>query len=260
MPTKFAELLPGNYLWTTRYPGIVPLAGFVWLEMLPLTAYLYFHMGCVALLYPLLQWLFLGLYELGYIANDKAGTAAEQQSRPVVDVIGKHLGFVLLSRVVLFLGGALLVARYQGVTEALSFIAISIAVVILLLVHTWLGGLRPPLSRLRIVSFAWLAFSKYMPAAVVFAPFSVVFPGLLWIFLVYGAGRIAAYTVSKSSLPSTAMSDLNSLWYVAALPAAIVYYGYIDDGAGGVAILGVFGIYHAIFLLKRGWNSRFGRG
>ena len=246
--------MPGGYLMLTRYPGVLPVVGFLWLELLPLTAYLYFVIGLQALLYPFLHIVFLGLYELGYVFNDRAQTASERPRRARYAMAGELFWCALLLRVLLFVIVTVLVDQYIGLIEALSFAISSLVIVALLLVHTSLGELREPLSRLRLISFAWLALSKYGPAALALVPMGVVLPALVWIFLVYGAGRVVDYTVNKVSPLDTDIPDLNGLWYVAALPSGAFMCFYLDNPMAGLAILGIFGAYYAVSLLKRVWG------
>lgn len=254
MPTRLPALLPAGYLTVTRYPGVLPVVGFVWLELLPFTAYLYFVVGLKALLYPVLHIVFLGLYELGYVFNDRAQTASERTGRGKYTLAGQLLRTALLVRMLLFVIAIALIAHHAGIMKALNFAVFSLGIVVLLFAHTWLGERSQPLSRLRIISFAWLASGKYAPAALALVTLEAVVPPLVVIFLVYGAARVVDYTVNKVSALDVGIPEVYSLWYVAALPAAISMCLYSGSTVAGLAILGVFAAYYVVSSAKRAWG------
>ncbi len=254
MSAKLLALLPGGYLTVTRYPGILPVAGFIWLELLPFTLYLYFVVGLQALLYPILHIGFLGLYELGYFHNDRAQTATERPERGQCILVGWLLLAALFLRILFFISASAFVVHQVGVINALNYVASSLGVVALLFLHTWLGERRQPLSHLRVVSFGWLASSKYAPAALALVAVETVASPLVVIFLVYGAMRVVDYTVSKFSTLDSKIPEFYSVWYLAALPVAIFMCLYIDNVMGGFAIVGVFGAYYLVSFLRIVWG------
>lgn len=245
-------LVPGAYLVATRYPGWVPVAGFFWLEVLPFTCLLYYSAGARALLFPLLHWLFLGLYELGYVANDRAGTSKERPARPAVVLRGGGLYWAASVRIVAWTLGIALCAFWLGAEAAWQFAVVSIMVVATLFLHTYIGTRSRRVSALRVLSFTALAFGKYAPAALALAPLYIVVPGLAWIFLLYGAGRVLDYSSRKLFARPFEMIDINALWYFAVLVPALGLIVCDRAVEGALTSLSIFGLYYLLLLIRRG--------
>jgi hypothetical protein len=246
--------VPGAYMVATRYPGWKPVLGFLWLEVLPLTAYLYYSLGAKALLFPLLHWLFLGLYELGYLVNDHADTARERPERPAVRLEGWWLPAAIAFRLSGLAIALALCGEWIDGVAARDFIKASALIVALLLFHTFLGARQSPLAAFRVASFAGLAFGKYAPAALALATPDIVMPALAWIFLLYGAGRVLDYALDKWTSRSVRMLNINALWYLAMLfPAAALVECEIA-AEGSFACLCVFGAYYLLLILKKSYR------
>lgn len=247
-------LVPGAYMVATRYPGWRPVLGFLWLEILPLTAYLYYSIGTKALLFLLLHWSFLGFYELGYLVNDRADTAAERPERPAVRMEGLWLLAAIVCRFFALAIVLALCGEWVDSAAVMNFTKASALIVMLLLFHTFLGARQSPLAAFRVASFASLAFGKYAPAALALAAPDIVMPALAWIFLLYGAGRVLDYAVGKWKIKPVRMLDINTLWYLAMLfpAAALVEYGIAAEGS--FACLCVFGAYYLLLILKKSFQ------
>lgn len=255
--TSVVAFVPGAYLVATRYPGCLQVAGFIWLETLPFTGFLFYSIGMKALWFPVLHWLFLGFYELGYLVNDRATTATERSGRPVVTLAGWYLFAAATIRLSALYLAVALWGRWVDSPAALDFAIASVAVVTLLLFHTYIGARQSIVASLRVVSFAGLAFGKYAPAALALAPLPIVTHGLVWIFLLYGAGRVLDYTLSKVPGRLFEMMDVNALWYLAVLFPAVGLISFGQAAGGSFASLCVFGAYYLLVVLKRSYR-RFG--
>lgn len=252
--TSVVAFIPGAYLVATRYPGYSQVVGFFWLETLPFTGFLFYSIGIKALWFPVLHWLFLGLYELGYLFNDSAKTATERSGRPALSLAGGYLFAAVTIRLAALLLVVALWGRWIDYPAALNFAVASVVIVALLFFHTYIGARQSIVARLRVVSFAALAFGKYAPAALALASMPIVVQGLVWIFLLYGAGRVLDYSLSKVWGNPAEMMDVNALWYLAVLFPAIGLISYEAAGEGALASLCVFGAYYLVAILKRSYR------
>ena len=249
--TDAIALVPGAYLVATRYPGWVPMAGFFWLEILPLSCLLLLIVGPKALLFVFFHWVFLGLYEIGYWVNDRAATSGERSRRPRVPLERGSLVMALTSRLIVLAVSIGLCTLWLQREAALAFAGAATAVFLLLLLHSFVGTLTPALAKLRLLTFAGLAFGKYAPAALALAPVTVVAQALCWIFLLYGGGRVVEYALLKVRGESVEVPDVKALWYLAALMPAVVLSTHSEYGRGMQASLWVLGAYFLLRLVKR---------
>lgn len=244
-------LVPGAYLVATRYPGMLQMAGFFWLEILPMSCLLLFVAGTKALLFVFFHWAFLGLYEIGYWVNDRASTSRERSCRPQFSLDRNRLVVALIGRLAVLAVCVCLGALWFDTDAALAFTGAAAAVFLLLLLHSFVGTLTPALAKLRVVTFAGLAFGKYAPAALAVAPVPVVTQALGWIFLLYGGGRVVEYGLLKVENAAFDMQDVKALWYLAALMPAIALIEYSEYGRGLLTSLWVFGAYFLLRAVKR---------
>ncbi len=247
-------LIPGAYLVITRYPGWKQVIGFLWLEILPLTCMLLFSVGLKACLFVFFHWLFLGLYEIGYWVNDRAGTSGERSGRPRLSLERSWLIAALISRLLALAAAIGLCTFLFDKTAALAYVCASVIVFMLLLLHTYVGELVSIAAKLRVVTFAGLAFGKYAPAALALAPAAIVAQALGWVFLAYGGGRVVEYAMTKMQTRTVDVPDVKALWYLAALMPAVILSGYSEYAHGVVACLSVFGAYYLLWSIKRSFR------
>lgn len=250
----FAErrwFIPGTYLYATRYFGVVPVVGFVWLEMLPSVAFLYSLIGTGALLFPLLHYVFLGVYEIGYLVNDRADTAKERTSRLTPEIGGGHLVCFFVARISIFAATAIGIAYFTRPEHALGFVVGSGVVLLLLIVHTGVGELTFPLSKFRYATFALLALLKYGPAALALVTVDEVSMLLFALFVCYGGGRVIAYVVGKEAKREIFL-PFNLGWFVCVgVPTVITCWSIGLLTQAMVSVAAVFVAYYVTSGLNR---------
>jgi hypothetical protein len=119
-----------------------------------------------------------------------------------------------------------LLAVQSSPAHALRFMVASLALLALLLLHTWAGtriGLGAPA---RIVTFAWLAAFKYLPANLASAGVLDALRLCLILFVFYGGGRVLEYALEKHRARSEpGLVAINPAWFFAALPLAVAFTG-----------------------------------
>lgn len=251
MPSeRLIQLVPGAYLLATRYPGLIAAGGYIWLEILPVTAMLCAMLGWKGLLYPLLQYPFLALYELGYLDNDRAATAAERRDRRKPSLSSPGLTLFIAIRIALIALATLAIALYADVESAVLYLAVSVSVLLLLGLHTRAGLLSGDYCRSRYVTFAWLAFSKYSPGAVVLIDAKPLLMLLVLVFVTYGAGRTLNYVMDKEA-QSEAIFPVNALWYLGALPIGVVLYAFQIAGIEVMVLVVTLGAYYSVSCLRK---------
>ncbi|WP_372778324.1 hypothetical protein [Litorivivens sp.] len=228
----------------TRYPGFVPVVGFVWLEFLPLTVILFLELGWKALFYPLFHYAFLALYEVGYLYNDRAKTSVERPERGYRSNSSGYVFCFVIVRVQFLLIVAVVGGLYES-AAILQYLVCSVAVLMLLFVHTWVGELSTPYSNARFVTFSWLAFLKYFPATLLFLSFDRALAILVPVFIVYGSGRVVAYILSKCGAERDSVAD-GPLWFFCSLPVLYAISGSLDYGLESKALIYVFGSYYLV--------------
>lgn len=245
------DCVPGSYLYLTRIGGGRALAGYVWLEVAPLAL----AMGAPgpAALFILCHWAFLGLYELGYVWNDAADTAAERPERP--RPAPGHRGLFVAARIGLLLVAAAGVALAGDPRAAGLYLVLAGAVLALLGAHTAVGQRPAADPWTRTITFGWLAFAKYLPALCAVRPPREALAWAAFAFLCYGGGRVAAYAVAKAARePRAGPLDANACWFLASLPAtlAALWAGIVPAAAGAVLLL-AYGSNH---LATAAWRWR----
>lgn len=251
---RVGDVVPCGYLVASRYPGVVPVVGFVWLEMLPMTAMLAFFVGWYAFLYPLLQIPFLGIYEIGYIINDSVVSADERPERRRYHLTRERLLRFSAIRVMLLIAACMIIAIVFSGNIALCYLLSVCLLLLLLLIHTWFGAVRSPV---RFVTFTWLAWVKYLPGLLVLLPFDLALKLLMPVFTVYGAGRVCSYLYVKLAKQETAF-PVSRVWFFATAPVAVGLYGSKVYGAEILALLLVLLLYYAVSMLRGGVETRKG--
>jgi len=234
------DCAPGSYLLASRIGGRRELAGYIWLEFAPFMVGLASQDLGRAFLFAFCHWSFLSVYEVGYLYNDSAGTAAERPERPRLHV--GHLGLFLASRGAALATGMLVVWSVSGWQKAAAFLFTACIVMLVLLLHTGLGTSRWPQSRW--VSFAWLAYAKYAPAMTACLPMTQALACCAFVFVCYGSGRVVEYALTKH-MGRTAPNRITGTWFLASLPAcgALLVSG-MDVGWDGLLLLLTFATYH----------------
>ncbi len=246
--------VPGAYMVATRYPGWKQMLGFLWLEILPLSCLLLFSVGPKACLFIFFHWIFLGLYEVGYWVNDRAVTSEERSSRPRLSLDRRWLIAALISRLVALATAAGLCVFLFDKATAFAYVCATFIVFMLLLLHTYVGAMVSIGAKLRLVTFAGLAFGKYAPAALALAPVAIVAQALGWVFLAYGGGRVVEYAMAKMQNRAFDVPDVKALWYLAALIPAVILIEYSEYARGVVVCLSVFGTYFLLWSIKRSFQ------
>lgn len=244
------DFVPGAYMIKTRYGKPRAVASFVWLELAPATVILWPLIGWGALWFPVAHWALLGLYELGYYYNDRAATAGERARRPVCEV-GDLTGFIT-ARVVFLVLVALVTGAASGVNIACWYAVVSTGIVGLLCLHTLIGERVARGHPARWIIFAWLAALKYLPAVLATAGGESVYLVVLWVFLLYGGGRVLDYALIKGqrSVPDTSV-ETNAAWFVAVAPPALAFAVGHSHAAALLSGFLVIAAHHAIVFITR---------
>lgn len=249
MTNRRLAMMPGGYLILSRYPGIRPVVGFIWLELLPITATLVYTTGWKGLLYPFLQVVFLGLYEVGYLINDLSGTAGERPRVLSGDEIRNCITAFFCFRVALFAVTCWMLAGCFDLYLVGFYATASVAIFGLLVFHTRVGNCRGRLSALRVLTFAALSYLKYLPGALLFlSPISaalLLFP----LFVAYGAGRVVDYSANKLCNISIGQF-FNHWWFLLSLPVLYAFFKFhMFDVEGWVPVF-VLGGYFLFSTVK----------
>lgn len=222
------------------------LVSYTWLEVAPLAAVVWLvrHELSAAVLFILCHWAFLGLYELGYVWNDRAGTAGERPDRP--RVLPRNLILFGAVRVFAPPAAAGLVAGLTGSSVPSAwFLMLAGMVAAFLGAHTILS-VRFPGSGLRVVTFGWLAFAKYAPALSAVLPLEAAFAWCAMLFASYGGGRVLEYFMVKQCAPlKDGVLSPNAIWFSASFPMAItvITVGWLP-ALPAAALLVTLGCHH----------------
>jgi hypothetical protein len=244
-------MIPGVYTYRTRIRSLKGAASYLWLEWATWLAMLWPVLGRVSLILVVAQYGFLAVYELSYFHNDRAATSGERPLRSPVPVPLRP-GFIPTA-VLVFVGCTLVIWGIQDADRALQFAGGSAAVVVLGVLHTEIGVRVGQGSPIRWLSFAWLAWMKYLPALLACVPWGSAAPLLANFFLLYGAGRVVEYAVEKHGGQQVSrLFDFNGVWFMIGLPVVL---SSIPGGSTGNGILGAalfFGTHHvAAFGFRR---------
>lgn len=246
------EFFPGHYLYATRVRTGYGLVSYAWLEFLPAMMALMCVDLILGIVFAVAHWAFLGLYELGYIYNDRAQTAQERspESRPKIPL---HRWRVMLAMRLGVFGLAVgTVGTVVGRTQTALFCTLSVTTVLLLGLHTWIGSRVSRKDPRRWITFAWLAAFKYLPAASACIPLVDSVSLCLVLFLSYGAGRVLEYALTKHGAHiEWGPLDVNSAWFLATLPLAIVTLGQAVAATQGLLTLVALGSHHVTTTLGR---------
>jgi hypothetical protein len=248
------DAAPALYLFRTRIGSLRGAASYAWLEVFPWLPILWPFVGWSAVLVVPAHVAFLGIYEIGYLYNDRARTSGERSSRPSVAVGSANIFMAV--RVGVLGVAAALVAHVSGARAAGAFVIATGAIVLLSVIHTAVGARVRPNSPVRWMTFSWLAYAKYFPAVVAVVAVQPALSLLSWYFTMYGAGRVVEYAIDKhrGSIAS-AVLDVNAAWFISMLP---VLGGAVAVGApppGVLAGAGMLGLHHvaaSIFRWARG--------
>lgn len=249
MFNQWLSLVPCGYLIASRYPGVVPVIGYVWLELLPVTVALVCLVGWQGMLYPVMQIPFIGLYEVGYLINDSAKNASERADRfplalsPFFVTMFVGFRFLVFALLVCWLVDELL--QDAAVLYAMS----SILIFALLLLHTWVGSLRSWVRKLRLLTFAALAYIKYLPAILLFLMPVNALLLLLPVFFAYGSGRTVDYGLIKfSGRPEEKWHGFK--WFICTLPLLGLLYLSGLYGSEVIALALAFGSYYLVSVVR----------
>lgn len=253
------EFVPGHYLYATRIRTSYGLASYAWLEFLPAMLALMCVDFILGMVFVLAHWAFLGLYELGYVYNDRAQTAQERtpESRPQIPL---HRWRAMITvRLAIFALAAGIVCIVAGRIQAALFCALSVATVLMLGLHTWIGSQVSRKDPRRWITFSWLAAFKYLPAAAACVPLVDSVGLCLVLFLSYGAGRVLEYALTKHGAHIERVPlDMNTAWFLATLPLALAALGQAVAAAQGLLILVALGSHHVAVTLGRIYLRRRG--
>lgn len=241
--------MPCGYLITSRYSGVVPVVGYAWLELLPVTVALVMLVGSEGLLYPVMQLPFIGLYEVGYLVNDSAKTALESVERRQVALSRSFLAAFVVVRVAVLGSLVFWLATRSLQNVAILYALSSILVFAVLLLHTWIGCLRGCANKLRLLTFAILAYSKYLPATLLFLPLGSALWLLLPVFIAYGGGRVLDYGLIKFTERPLDKS-MNLKWFICSLlPLLLLYFGGLYS-LELIALILTFGSYYLVSFIR----------
>lgn len=249
MFNQWLSLLPCGYLIASRYPGVVPVIGYVWLELLPVTVALVFLVGWQGALYPVMQLPFIGLYEVGYLINDSSKTASERTDRGRVALSPAFVAIFVVVRVLVFVSLVCWLADGPIQDSVMLYAMSSILIVAVLVLHTWVGGFRGWANKLRLLTFAILAYSKYLPAIMLFLMPVNALLLLLPVFIAYGSGRTVDYGLIKfSGRPEEKQNGFK--WFICSLPLLGLLYLSGAYGFEVIALALAFGGYYLVSIVR----------
>jgi hypothetical protein len=255
------DLLPGGYLYRTRIGTPLGALTYAWLELLPAAAALSPLGVSGAATFVACHVAVLGLYEIGYLDNDRARTAGEP-SDPARAVVSPRPASGVLAfagvRLIVFFFVATGLAWFAETTRAAGFAAGGLMLLALVVIHTRLGERMASRSPARWIAFGWLAALKPLPALLACtSPTEAVWIALV-LFVAYGAGRVLEYAVRKhGGAVRAGPLDVNACWLVAAAPAvaALLAFGPVVAPSPELAVA-VLAAHHVASSVARVFKYR----
>lgn len=189
---KLGPNLPLGYLAKTRFSGSRAAVGFFACEAVPLLIVMHLYHDVPLWEFLLVFCAHFGLYESGYVFNDREAAREPGDDRPRIGSVGPAFYTI---RACLLTAASYAIYTSIGPRPAFLFITSSLAVLALLLLHSaTIVRATPPR---RLTTFTALAFYKYAPIVIPFTSITHASTILLAIFGLHGSTRVATYAVRK---------------------------------------------------------------
>ena len=186
--------VPFGYTFLTRLHNYRGLAGFLIQEVLPVLLVVRFVNWNSWPITLLSFWLFHSLYEIGYLVNDERDRTAAGEANRLGTLKVQFRSFVIV-RAACSIFFFVAISSISTVYSAACSLLLSVFMLALLLAHSRRELL--PHKDVRIVTFASLAFYKYIPVFVAALGWLNTWIVTATIFMVYGLPRVLIYTMRK---------------------------------------------------------------
>ncbi len=190
---QLSAYIPFFYFQTTRlnnFKAWLFHLTFEWLPALALVIYYVRDPDSVFQL-ALYYFAFISLYEIGYLANDQLAHNSENERKRVELLSAGHIGIFVGIRFIVFI----LITNFQGHLTSHMWWAWFFLLGIQFTAHNLLK-----LGSLKIITFCYLAFARFLSPVVFLLPTNVLQVILIPVILNYVIFRLIIYMDSKGML------------------------------------------------------------